>query len=55
MMSGGFIMIIGVTIQITAMKGHSAMAQFIIGRTITGLGNGIVCLQYTYHKRRSTY
>jgi len=35
-------MIIGVTIQITSIKGHAAMAQFIIGRTITGIGNGIV-------------
>ncbi|TVY65741.1 Sugar transporter STL1 [Lachnellula suecica] len=41
MMLGGFIMIIGVMIQVTAMKGHSATAQFIIGRTITGIGNGI--------------
>jgi hypothetical protein len=43
-MSGGTIMIIGVIIQISAVKGHSAMAQFIIGRTITGIGNGIVSL-----------
>lgn len=34
-------MIIGVTIQVTAIKGHRATAQFIIGRTITGVGNGI--------------
>ena len=40
-MLGGFIMIIGVIIQITAVKGHRATAQFIIGRTITGVGNGI--------------
>jgi len=26
----------------TSIKGHAAMAQFIIGRTITGIGNGIV-------------
>ena len=41
MMLGGFIMIIGVIIQTTAVKGHRATAQFIIGRTITGVGNGI--------------
>ncbi|CAK4033031.1 general substrate transporter [Lecanosticta acicola] len=39
---GGFIMIIGVIIQISAVPiGAGATAQFIIGRTITGLGNGI--------------
>lgn len=41
MMLGGTIMVIGVIIQISAVKGHKAMAQFIVGRTITGLGNGI--------------
>jgi MFS family permease len=41
MMLGAFIMIVGVVIQITAIKGHAATAQFIIGRTITGVGNGI--------------
>ncbi|KAL3419218.1 hypothetical protein PVAG01_09440 [Phlyctema vagabunda] len=41
MMLGGFIMIIGVIIQITPVKGHSATAQFIVGRTVTGIGNGI--------------
>lgn len=40
-MTGGLIMILGVIIQITAFKGHHATAQFIIGRTITGVGNGI--------------
>jgi MFS family permease len=34
-------MIIGVIIQVTAIKGHRATAQFIIGRTITGIGSGI--------------
>lgn len=38
---GASIMIIGVTIQVTPMKGHSPTAQFIVGRTITGIGNGI--------------
>lgn len=41
MMLGAFIMIFGVIIQITAIKGHAATAQFVIGRTITGVGNGI--------------
>jgi sugar porter (SP) family MFS transporter len=30
-----------VIIQITSMKGHHATAQFIIGRIVTGVGNGI--------------
>lgn len=34
-------MIFGVIIQISAVKGSNATAQFIIGRTITGIGNGI--------------
>lgn len=38
---GGIIMIIGVLIQVTPMQGHNATAQFIIGRTVTGIGNGI--------------
>lgn len=41
MISGGLVMILGVIIQVTAIKGHRATAQFIIGRTITGVGNGI--------------
>ncbi|KAI1646896.1 general substrate transporter [Daldinia loculata] len=42
--TGATIMIIGVIIQITAMPnglGGGATAQFIIGRCITGIGNGI--------------
>lgn len=42
MMAGGLIMILGVIIQVTAMKGHKATAQFIVGRIVTGVGNGIV-------------
>lgn len=38
---GGIIMILGVIIQVTAHKGHASTAQFIIGRTITGFGNGM--------------
>ncbi|KAL2074832.1 hypothetical protein VTL71DRAFT_8611 [Oculimacula yallundae] len=41
MMLGGFIMIIGVVIQISCVYGHNATAQMIIGRVITGIGNGI--------------
>lgn len=41
MIIGGIIMIIGAIIQVTAYKDHSALAQFIIGRVITGVGNGI--------------
>ncbi|KAK8199610.1 general substrate transporter [Phyllosticta capitalensis] len=39
--SGAIIMILGVIIQISAVKGHKATAQLIIGRTITGIGNGM--------------
>ena len=38
---GAFIMILGVIIQCSSIKGYKATAQFIIGRTITGVGNGI--------------
>ncbi|KAI8966277.1 general substrate transporter [Daldinia sp. FL1419] len=41
MILGGFIMIIGATIQVTSFPGHSPLAQFIIGRVVTGVGNGI--------------
>jgi sugar porter (SP) family MFS transporter len=41
MMIGALIMILGTIIQVTAIKGHAATAQFIIGRTITGVGNGM--------------
>ncbi|TGJ79755.1 hypothetical protein E0Z10_g9010 [Xylaria hypoxylon] len=39
--AGGIIMIIGAIIQVTAYPGHSPLAQFIVGRIITGVGNGI--------------
>ncbi|KAK8167271.1 general substrate transporter [Phyllosticta citribraziliensis] len=39
--AGAIIMILGVIIQISAVKGHKATAQLIIGRTITGFGNGM--------------
>lgn len=38
---GGIIMILGVLIQITAFRNHGSTAQFIVGRTITGIGNGL--------------
>ena len=41
MILGAFIMILGVVIQCSAIKGYQATAQFIIGRTMTGVGNGI--------------
>ncbi|SCV72952.1 BQ2448_6877 [Microbotryum intermedium] len=41
MVTGVAIMCIGVIIQITTMKDHSAFAQFTIGRIVTGLGNGM--------------
>ncbi|KAJ5771121.1 uncharacterized protein N7511_003172 [Penicillium nucicola] len=40
-MAGGAVMIIGVIIQIAAVDGHGATAQFIVGRIITGVGNGM--------------
>lgn len=40
MLIGGFVMTIGVLIQITTVKGHKAGYQFVIGRIVTGLGNG---------------
>lgn len=41
MIIGAAIMILGVLIQVTSFKGHKATAQFIIGRTVTGFGNGV--------------
>ena len=41
MMMGGAVMILGVIIQVTSERAHTPLAQFIIGRTITGVGNGI--------------
>lgn len=41
MITGGSIMILGVIIQVTAERNSMPLAQFIIGRTITGVGNGI--------------
>ncbi|KAI9741812.1 MAG: hypothetical protein M1834_000198 [Cirrosporium novae-zelandiae] len=41
MILGGIIMILGVIIQVTAYPGHVPLAQFIVGRVVTGVGNGI--------------
>ena len=38
---GALVMIIGVVIQVTAMTGSKPLAQFIVGRVITGVGNGM--------------
>ncbi|RYO52052.1 Sugar transporter [Alternaria arborescens] len=40
-MIGAATMIVGTIIQVTAFKGHNATAQFIIGRIVTGVGNGM--------------
>lgn len=40
-MLGATIMILGVVIQVTSYPGHVPLAQFIIGRIVTGVGNGI--------------
>lgn len=48
---GGIIMIIGVIVQITAVPSSGtagATAQFVIGRTITGIGNGTTQALKTY-------
>jgi sugar porter (SP) family MFS transporter len=39
--AGASVMIVGVIIQVTAFPGHVPLAQFIVGRTITGVGNGM--------------
>lgn len=40
-MLGAAIMILGVVIQVTSYPGHVPLAQFIVGRIVTGVGNGI--------------
>lgn len=40
-MLGALIMIIGVIIQVTSQAGATPLAQFIVGRVVTGVGNGI--------------
>ena len=41
MIIGPFTMILGVIIQVTAQPGSNPLAQFIIGRVVMGVGNGI--------------
>lgn len=41
MIIGGSVMILGVIIQVTAQANSNPLAQFIVGRTITGFGNGV--------------
>ncbi|KAF2993954.1 hypothetical protein G7054_g4855 [Neopestalotiopsis clavispora] len=38
---GAIIMILGVVIQVTSEAGATPLAQFIVGRVVTGVGNGI--------------
>lgn len=40
-MIGASVMIVGVIIQVTAFPGHVPLAQFMVGRIITGIGNGM--------------
>jgi MFS family permease len=40
-MLGATVMVIGVIIQVTAFKGHVPLAQFCVGRVVTGVGNGM--------------
>lgn len=40
-MAGGIILILGVIIQITSQTGSMPLVQFIVGRVITGVGNGM--------------
>ena len=41
MIIGGAVMILGVIIQVTSKAQSTPLAQFIVGRIITGVGNGI--------------
>ncbi|KAL2021393.1 hypothetical protein VTK56DRAFT_7258 [Thermocarpiscus australiensis] len=40
-MLGGFIMLLGVIIQVTSMPAATPLAQLIVGRVVMGVGNGI--------------
>lgn len=39
--TGAIIMILGVIVQVTSYAGKQPLAQFTIGRIITGVGNGM--------------
>ncbi len=41
MIMGATVMIIGTIVQVTCQTNSNTLAQFIIGRVITGVGNGI--------------
>ncbi len=41
MLIGAVLMILGTIISITPFKGHWALGQFVVGRVISGLGNGM--------------
>jgi MFS family permease len=38
---GALVMMIGVVIQVSAMVGYVPLAQFCVGRVVTGVGNGM--------------
>ncbi|GAA5911952.1 sugar porter family MFS transporter [Sporobolomyces salmoneus] len=42
MFTGVIVLCVGVLIQVTAFAGHEAGAQFVVGRTITGVGTGFL-------------
>ncbi|KAK6202864.1 general substrate transporter [Scheffersomyces amazonensis] len=39
--AGSIIIILGTTISTTPFRGHWALGQFVVGRVITGIGNGL--------------
>ena len=41
MLIGAILMIIGTVISVTPFKGHWALGQFVVGRVVSGLGNGM--------------
>jgi MFS family permease len=40
-MAGAFVMLLGVLLQVFTFLGHQPLAQFIIGRVVMGVGNGM--------------
>ncbi|EST08561.1 General substrate transporter [Kalmanozyma brasiliensis GHG001] len=41
MLLGAVLMVIGAIISVTPFKGHWALGQFVVGRVVSGLGNGM--------------
>lgn len=39
--AGSLIIILGTIVSVTSFKGHWALGQFVVGRVITGVGNGL--------------